>query len=226
MNLKSSLAELIGTFTLCFVGAGSIITDAHTGGAVGLLGIALAHGLALAVAVSATMNVSGGQINPAITIGAICAGKEKPAQGVANIIGQCLGGIIAGGLLVALFPVEAVKAVAVGTPMLGEGVSVGAGIALEVIATFLLAMAVYGTAVGSKAPQGMAGFGIGLTVTFLILAIGPLTGGAMNPARHLGTAVFGGQIGSIWIYWVGPVIGGILGFLVCSRVFENEDGKD
>jgi aquaporin Z len=110
--------------------------------------------------------------------------------------------------------------------MLGEGVSVGAGIALEVIATFLLAMAVYGTAVGSKAPQGMAGFGIGLTVTFLILAIGPLTGGAMNPARHLGTAVFGGQIGSIWIYWVGPVIGGILGFLVCSRVFENEDGKD
>ena len=85
MNIKASLAELIATFGFCFVGAGSIIIDAHTGGNLGLLGIALAHGLALFVMVSATLNVSGGQINPAITIGLILSGKENLQQGVANI---------------------------------------------------------------------------------------------------------------------------------------------
>ena len=223
MNIKASVAELVGAFTLSFIGAGSIIIDNHTGGGVGLLGIALAHGLALSVAVSATMNISGGQINPAITIGLIVIGKEKVPQGVANIVAQLVGALIAGILLKCFFPAAAAAAVKLGTPALSEGVTAGSGVALEAIATFLLAMAVYGTAVGSKAPQGMAGFGIGLTITFLILAIGPLTGGAMNPSRHFGTAIMAGYLDNIWVYWVGPVVGAVIAFLVFSRVFEKED---
>lgn len=225
MKIKPSIAELIGTFTLCFIGAGSIIVDSHTNGGVGLLGIALAHGLALSVAVSATMNISGGQINPAVTIGLIIAGKEKVPQGVANIAAQLIGAVIAGILLKTLFPAAAGEATHLGTPALGADISAGVGLTLEIIATFLLAMAIYGTAVGSRAPQGMAGFGIGLTITFLILAIGPLTGAAMNPARHFGTAIAAGYFENIWIYWVGPIVGASLGFLVFARVLEKDSSE-
>ena len=168
------------------------------------------------------MNISGGQINPAVTIGLIIAGKEKVPQGVANIAAQLIGAVIAGILLKTLFPAAAGEATNLGTPALGADISAGVGLTLEIIATFLLAMAIYGTAVGSRAPQGMAGFGIGLTITFLILAIGPLTGAAMNPARHFGTAVAAGYFENIWIYWVGPIVGATLGFLVFARVLEEE----
>ena len=73
---------------------------------------------------------------------------------------------------------------------------------------------------------GMAGFGIGLAVTFDILAFGPLTGAAMNPARHFGTAVFAGELPAMWIYWLGPIIGAIIGFQLCSRIFEKNGGEE
>ncbi len=221
ISLKSCIAESVGTFTLCFIGAGAIIMDSHTGGGVGLVGIALAHGLALSVAVSATMNVSGGQINPAITLGLMSIGKEKPGQGVANIVSQLIGGAIGGLLLTLLFPGGAVEAAKVGTPVLAEGIGSGKGIAIEAIGTFLLAMAVFGTAVGSKAPKGMAGFGIGLTLSFVILAIGPLTGAALNPARHFGTAIFAGEFAPMVVYWIGPAVGAIISFQLCSRILEG-----
>ena len=104
------MAELAGAFTLSFVGAGSIIVDSYTGGEIGVIGIALAHGLAVAVAVSATINISGGQINPAITIGLVIIGKEKVPQALANIVSQLLGALIAGILLKGLFPAEAAAA--------------------------------------------------------------------------------------------------------------------
>ncbi len=219
--IKSCLAELVGTFTLCFVGAGAIIMDSYTGGGVGLVGIALAHGLALSVAVTATMNVSGGQINPAITLGLMSVGREKSSQGIANIISQLIGGAIGGLLLVLLFPADAVDAALVGTPVLADGVGAGKGIGIEAVGTFLLAMAVFGTAVGSKAPKGMAGFGIGLTLSFVILAIGPLTGAALNPARHFGTAIFAGEFSPMLVYWIGPVVGAVISFQLCSRILEG-----
>lgn len=87
-------------------------------------------------------------------------------------------------------------------------------------------MAIYGTAVGSKAPQGIGGFGIGLTIAMLILAIGPLTGAAMNPARHFGTAIVSGHLDNIWLYWVGPIIGAIISFQIFSRIFEPGESSD
>ena len=222
MNIKVGpcLAEFFGTFTLCFIGAGSIIINQIE--PIGLLGIAAAHGLALAIAVTATMNVSGGHINPAISLGLLLIGKCKPLDAFSYIVYQMLGAAFAGLLLFLFFPHTAAVAAAYGTPALGAGTSAGAGLVLEIVATFLLAMAVYGTAVSSKAPKVVAGFGIGLTVMFLILAIGPLTGAAMNPARHFGSALFSGQIGYQWLYWLGPVIGSALAFQVFSLAFEEE----
>ena len=222
MNLlKSAVAEAVGTFFLCFIGGGAIVINAHLGASgPGLLGIAIAHGLALAIAVSATMKVSGGQINPAITIGLIVIGKETPAAGGIKVIGQLVGAVLAGFLLVSTFPSEAVAATGNGTPALGAGITPVTGVALETVATFILAFAIYGTAVGSNAPQGLGGFGIGLTVAFLILAIGPLTGAAMNPMRHLGTGLPGGALGDIWVYWVGPIIGAVLGLLTARFALE------
>jgi aquaporin Z len=226
MNIKASMAELAGAFTLSFVGAGSIIVDSYTGGEIGLIGIALAHGLAVAVAVSATVNISGGQINPAITIGLVIIGKEKVPQALANIVSQLLGALIAGILLKGLFPAEAAAAVKLGTPVLGEGVTPGKGILLEVIATLLLAMAAYGTIVGKQAPKRIAGLGVGMTVTFLILAIGPLTGACMNPCRHFGTAIMSGYLDNTWVFWVGPIIGSVIGFLIFLRLLEKDGEKN
>ena len=220
MNIKASLAELIGTFGFCFVGAGSIIIDAHTGGSLGLPGIALAHGLALFAVVSATLNVSGGQINPAITVGLVLNGKESPQQGVANIVGQLIGAAAAGFLLKATFP-DALTT-NVGVPAMAAGVTTGNGLTLEIVGTFLLALAVYGTAVGSKATKSIAGLGIGLTVTALNLALGPLTGAAFNPARHFGSALAAGAFDNIWIYWVGPIVGAIIGLQIFSRILEDD----
>ncbi len=225
MNTKSCLAELFGTFLFVFVGAGSIIIDAHTNGGVGLLGIAVAHGLALSVVVSSTMNISGGQINPAITIGLLLIKKIKALEAVGHIIAQLIGAAMAGLLLKLLFPPEAITAVKLGTPALGEGISAGTAVGLEIIGTFFLAFAIYGTAVNSKAPSGIAGFGIGLVVTSIILAIGPLTGSALNPARHFGTAIFAPHLSEIWIYWVGPIIGAALGFILFNFIAEEKTKK-
>ncbi|MDX2108934.1 MAG: aquaporin [Verrucomicrobiota bacterium] len=219
---KSCTAEAVGVFALTFIGAGSIIIDKATGGSVGLLGIAIAHGLALSIAVSTCMNISGGHINPAISIGLFTIGRMKALETLAYVIAQVLGAVVAGLCLKGLFPADAAAMVNFGTPTPSDLISGGTGavILIEAIATFLLAWAIYGTACGSKGPQGLGGFGVGLTVAMLILAIGPLTGGAMNPARHFGTAIFGGQVGNIWIYWVGPVIGAIAGFQLFSRILE------
>lgn len=226
MHLRPCLAEALGTFLFVFIGAGAIIMDAFTGGQVGLLGIALAHGLALSIAVSMTMNVSGGQINPAVTVALWTMGKLRGMEAVWFVLFQLAGAVLAGLLLFLLFPAAAADVASLGTPGPSTSIGLPQVLLLEVIATFFLAAAIYGTAVGRNAPAGIAGFGIGLTVAFLILAIGPLTGAAMNPARHLGVALFAGQTGLAWLYVVGPVIGAILGFHAAHFALgEREEGK-
>lgn len=223
--LKSCAAELIGVFILCFIGAGSIIIANLEGNPIGLLGVALAHGLALSVAVTGTMNISGGHINPAISIALMLTGRCAPLKALSYIIAQMTGAALAGFFLSLLYPTVIAEAANWGTPTLGQGTSVAKGIAIEAVATLLLSFAIYGTAVSSKTPKGIGGFGIGLTVTFLILAIGPLTGAAMNPARHFGTALMGGMtlLKDQWIYWLGPVLGATIGFLLFSRILEKKD---
>ncbi len=220
MNFKAYVAEFIGTFALIFVGVGAITAD-YISGASGLVGIALAHGLTIAVMASATAAVSGGHLNPAVTIGALAAGKIDVANAVGYVISQCLGGIVAAALLKLCLPVAALESVKMGTPALGDGITVGMGLLAEIILTFFLVFVIFGTAIDSRAPK-VGGLFIGLTVTLDILVGGPITGAAMNPARHLGPALLGGGLQHLWLYWVGPVIGGLLAALVYHHVLEEK----
>jgi aquaporin Z len=213
MNIRALVAEFIATFALVFIGVAAI---AH--GAGGLVGVALAHGLVLCVMITATAHVSGGHVNPAVTFGLLVTGRIGIADAVGYIIAQCAGAVAAAGVLLACVP-GGKEMLAGGTPAPAASMTTGAVILLEAVMTFFLVFAVYGTAVDHRAPR-MGGLFIGLTVAFDILAGGPLTGAAMNPARHLGSAVLSGNatlIGQIWIYWVGPLIGGA----VAGLVYQN-----
>ncbi|MBI3315008.1 MAG: MIP family channel protein, partial [Candidatus Omnitrophica bacterium] len=209
MNDKALIVEFIGTFTLIFVGVGAIAADHITSGALGLTGVALAHGLAIAVMVSATAAISGGHLNPAVTIGLWTAKKVDTTNAVGYVAAQCLGAIAAAFLIKMAVPVEALATVNMGTPALGNGVSASMGLITEIILTFFLVFVVYGTAVDARAPKA-GGLFIGLAVALGVLMGGPISGAAMNPARHLGPALLGGGLQNIWIYWVGPVLGGVL----------------
>ena len=222
-NTRSALAEAIGTFFFVFIGGGSIIADQITGS--GLISIAIAHGLALSIAVSATMNVSGGHINPAVTIGFLVAGKIEASKAITYVIAQLVGATIAGFLLLSFFPAEAGAAVHLGTPALGAGISVTKGLGIEILTTFFLMWGIIGTAAGNKVPGGLGGFGVGLTLGLVILATGPLTGAALNPARHFGTAIASGYFDNIWIYWVGPILGGIIGINLLLKILSPDDKK-
>ncbi len=220
MKEKALLAEFIGTFALVFVGVGAIASNHITGGGSGLVGIALAHGLTLAVMVSATAAISGGHINPAVTLGALLGGKIDVPNAIGYIIAQCLGGIVAAALIKLAMPAAALAAVGMGTPALGEGISAGMGLVMEIILTFFLVFVVYGTAIDGRAPK-VGGLFIGLTVALDILIGGPITGAAMNPARHLGPALLGGGLQNLWLYWVGPLVGGALAGLVYHNALEE-----
>ncbi len=225
MNKKALVAEFIGTFTLIFIGVGAIAADHLTaglvgGGKLGLTGIALAHGLAIAVMVSATAAVSGGHLNPAVTIGLWSAKKIDTQHAVGYVVVQCLGAIAAAFLIGLCIPAEALKAIAMGTPALGAGITPQMALLTEAILTFFLVFVVYGTAVDGRAPK-VGGLFIGLTVALDILMGGPISGAAMNPARHLGPALFGGGLQNMWIYWVGPIVGGILAAQVYKTQLEK-----
>lgn len=211
-------AEFVGTFFFVFLGAGVIVADKFTGGsAIGLLGIAVCHGLALSLAVTATMRISGGHLNPAVTIGLWSIGKIQAGRAAAYIVAQLLGSLLAAALLVSVFDRSVWEPVHLGTPALASAVSPGLGLLVEVILTFCLLFSIMGTAVYAKPPIQIGGFGVGLTIFADILVGGPLTGASMNPARSFGPAVVSAFMANHWLYWVGPVIGAILATNVYYR---------
>src|SRR5438874_1215551 len=215
--VKPLIAELIGTFVFVFIGAGSIITNTLTRGAIGLLGIALAHGLALSIMITVFAATSGGHINPAVTIAMLVTRRIAPLLGLLYIVAQLVGGTLAGLLLRAIYPFVAWQAAQGGTPMLAPGVSFGTGVLVEAVLTFFLLLAVFGTAVDPRAPK-IGGFGIGLTVAFDILMGGALTGAAMNPAIAFGPALAGGFWQNDLVYWIGPIIGAVIAALIYQYV--------
>lgn len=220
--IKKCTAEFIGTFTLIFIGVGAIHNAVDPLSGVGLLGVALAHGLAIAVMVSATGAISGGHLNPAVTCGLLVGGKIKPADAVAYWISQLAGAVAAGCLLLMIYGANGKDIVAKGTPDLGGGVSAGTGILVEAVLTFFLVFVVYGSAVDARAPK-IGGLAIGLTVALDILFGGPLTGAAMNPARTFGPAVASGHWNNHIVYWIGPMLGGALAGLIYGQFLIKED---
>jgi len=210
--LKPCVAEGIGTFALCFIGAGSICINA------GLVGIALAHGSVLAVMISAMGHISGGHFNPAVTLGALVGRKIKGPMAGAYVAAQLAGAVVAGLLLRMIFSPAVWEPVHLGTPGLGSGITPGIGILVEVVLTFFLVLVVYGTAIDDRGTwKAIGGFGIGFTVLCDILMGGPLTGASMNPARTFGPALVAGYWDNHIVYWIGPLLGGGLAGLVYGR---------
>ena len=220
---RPALAELVGTFTFFFIGAGAVCTDAYTRGGVALPGIALAHGLALAVMVSSFGAISGGHFNPAVSIAFAVVGRLPLVTMVAYVVAQLVGAVLAGialrAVFAGVFPDAVIGAAHLGTPSLGLDVSFGTGVLVEAILTFALVIAIFGTAVDERAPRTIAGFGIGLTVAADILFGGPLTGAAMNPARAFGPAFASQFWDNHLVYWLGPLAGAVAAALLYEFLF-------
>ncbi len=215
-------AEFIGTFALIFFGAGAICADQffHGAGSLGLFGIAAAHGLAIAIMVSALGHISGGHFNPAITIGFWVTKRLSTVDVVLYWAAQLAGAIAAAFLLKALIPEEVWRAVALGTPELVRDFPRLSAMVLEAVTTFFLVLVVFATAADEKGTfRSIAGFGIGLTITLGIMVAGPFTGGALNPARAFGPALAANHWASQGIYWVGPLAGGFLAGLLYDSAF-------
>src|SRR6188508_1910188 len=190
-SLRPCVAEFLGTFFLCFAGISAILCNTpEVGGMSGLVGIALAHGLALSVAVNAFGGVSGAHFNPAVTAGFLATGRIAPGLAGAYVVSQLLGATVAAGICRVIFPAASVTATTLGLPLPAAWATTGVVLLAEFVMTFLLMTAIYGTAVDDRGKVvKIGGFGIGLTVTFDILAGGAVTGASMNPAQSFGPAL-------------------------------------
>jgi len=209
------VAEFVGTFALVFFGVGAISADqflrsstnGHSG--FGLLGVALAQGLAIGIMVTSLGHISGGHFNPAVTIGFWVTRKFSTFDTLVYWIAQAAGAIAAAYLLRTL-PFDAWSSVQLGTPDLASGITRTNGMILEAVMTFFLVFVVFATAVDERgAFNKIAGFAIGLTVTMGVLLGGPFTGAALNPARALGPALAANHWTNHGVYWIGPLAGGV-----------------
>lgn len=224
-SLKAYFAEFNSTLLFVFAGVGSAIAynkltaDAALDPA-GLVAVAICHGLALFVCVSIAANISGGHVNPAVSFGLALGGQITLLTGFFYTIAQLLGSILACFLLKFV-----TGGLAVPTHGLAAGVGSIEGVVMEIITTFALVYTVYATAADPKKGSlgTIAPIAIGFIVGANILAAGPFSGGSMNPARSFGPAVAAGNFAGIWIYWVGPLVGGGLAGLIYSNVFMQHE---
>jgi MIP family channel proteins len=216
-SIRHFVAEFVGTFALVFVGGAAIMQSRNPETGMGLLGVALAHGLILSLMVTATMRISG-HFNPAVTLGFLATRRIEPAMAGVYILAQLLAAMLAAYALKALMPSQLFELTRGGGQAVSIDLSFGQAVALEAIATFFLVFVIFGTAVDPQAPK-VGGFAIGLTVAADILAIGTLTGASMNPARSFGPAVASGVFEAQAVYWIGPIIGGLVAALLYDRLF-------
>jgi MIP family channel proteins len=214
--LRRGIAEFIGAFTLVFIGAGAIMV-----GSGGLVGVAFAYGLALAVMITAFGHISGGHFNPAVTLGLLVT--RRIAVGLAGVywLMQFAGAVVASLLLWWIFPAEAIGPAGLGASILHPSIGSGAGFALEAIMTFFLVITFFAVAVDERgAFKAVAGLGIGLVLTMDTLCGGPLTGAAMNPARAFGPElVYDVWESYTWIYYAGPAVGAVLAAVLYELLY-------
>lgn len=228
MNLKTIrplVAEFVATALFVFVGAGAVVMNAATSNALGALGVSLANGVALAIAITATMRISGGHVNPAVTVGLWVAGRI-PGRSVGTYIVAQLLGALAGALCVRLLlPPAAAQLAVYGAPALAASATLMQGVWIEALLTFFLLSAVFGTVVATDAPA-VGGFAIGLTVSVGALIAGPISGAAFNPARAFGPAIISGDLHGQVVYWAGPLLGAVVAGLLWKLVLLPRDPTD
>ena len=231
VNPRAWFAEAIATYALVFFGPLSVILSVVVFGdgltIESILMISLGHGAVIALMVYAFGHVSGAHINPAVTIPMMITKKISVADGIGYIIFQIIGGIIATLTLVAILP-EIGKSVLWGghggpSELLNH--SVMSGFVVEIILTFFLVLIIFMTAVHKKAPKSIAGASIGGMIFLLHIVGVPLTGAGMNPARSFAPAIVTGDAGLLeiqWLYWLAPIIGGIIAGVIMNYVFVNK----
>ncbi|MEM9556240.1 MAG: aquaporin [Acidobacteriota bacterium] len=213
---RALVAEFVGTFALVFVGAAAGALG------IGLLGIALAHGLVVLAIISAYGRVSGAHINPAVTIALWSARQIDATRTVAYIAAQLTGGLTAG--LALAFVLGGAES-GLGTTLLADSVDPVRGLLLEALLTFFLVNSFMNTALGEHATQ-RTGIAVGGTLVFCMLAGAPLTGASLNPARTLGPAVATGRFDDLWLYFVGPILGGLAAaFLFTGLLRDDADTR-
>jgi aquaporin TIP len=217
--LLRGIAEFVGTFTLIFVGAGSIATAVAIGDP-SLIGVALAHGLAIAVMVSAVGHISGGHFNPAVTLVFLVTRRMAPSLAAVYWGAQLAGAVVGALLLEILLPDSLTDAVALGTPALGAGIGAGAAAGLEAVLTFLLVWVIFATAADPRGSfVAVAGLAIGLTITLAVLMGGPLTGAALNPSRAFGPQLVASFWDDAWLWYIAPLLGGGLAALAYEHLY-------
>jgi aquaporin Z len=215
--IRRGIAEFIGAFALIFVGMASIVFS----GASGLISVAFAHGLVIAIMASAVGHISGGHFNPAVTLAFLFTRRIAAPLAAVYVFAQLAGAILGALALRAFFPDQA--NLDAGVPVLNPTIDAGQGVAIEAILTFFLVWVIFATAADpGGAFKSIAGLAIGLTITFDILAAGPLTGAAMNPARAFGPELVQGIWSDWWVYWVGPILGGAIAGLAYEYLYLRE----
>ncbi len=215
-------AEFVGTFGLVFAGTAVIITDSFPGGKAGLVGLALTHGLILALGITATMGISGGHLNPAVTLGFLATKRIELKTALAYIGVQVLGGIAGAFMTRFLIPNNVGRLLSGGLPTINNNIQLGGAVMLEALMTFFLMSAVMATVANPKAPK-MGGLWVGVAVIAMYLVGGPLTGAAMNPVRAFGPAVVSGVWTGQLAYWFGPILGAVAAALLWDKVLLKED---
>ncbi len=213
-DLKKYIAEFIGTMVLVLMGCGSAVI---AGNYVGFLGISFAFGLAVVAMVYTIGAISGCHINPAISISMFIAKKLSPKDTAFYVASQCAGAIVGAGILLVIASGNAGYSLAIdglGANMYST-YSLAAAFVTELVLTFIFVLVVHG-ATHENAPKGFAGLAIGLALVLIHIVSIPITGTSVNPARSLGPAVFvGGEaLSQLWLFWVAPIIGGILAAIV------------
>lgn len=213
---KKCVAELIGTMVLVLMGCGSAVI---AGAYVGALGVAFAFGLAVLAMVYAIGSISGCHINPAISISMLVAGKLSAKNTVLYVVFQCVGATIGAGILYAIAVGIQNPAFNLAVDGLGANMysnySLASALIAEIVLTFIFVLVVHGST-HEKAPKGFAGISIGLSLVLIHIVSIPIDGTSVNPARSLGPALFvgGTALSQLWLFWVAPIIGGILAAVV------------
>ena len=225
-TLRRAVAEMVGAFTLTFIGAGAaaasgVISDPS------LIGVAIANGLAIGVMVCALGHISGGHFNPAVTFGFLIARKIKAGLAVVYWVAQFGGAALAALLVKLLLPRPITTATSLGVPALGHGVNAGSGFVLEAILTFLLVFVIFGAAVDARNQFSVtAGLAIGLTIAIDVLFGGPFTGAAMNPSRAFGPQLVGNHWAHGWVWYAGPLLGAFVAAGLYSFLYLRKPGVE
>ena len=226
-DTQKYVAEFLGTFALVFIGCGSAVI---AGGQIGYAGIAFAFGLTVLAMVYAIGPISGCHINPAISIAMLVAGKMKGKDALMYIIAQCLGAVVAAGILLTI--ANGVSGYDLATDGLGQngfgrdgspaGYSLAACFLAEVVLTAIFLFVIFGST-SKGAPKGFAGLSIGFSLVLIHLVGIPITGTSVNPARSLGPAIFarGDAISQVWLFLIAPVLGAIVAALIWKLFFES-----